>query len=360
MGERSPVRVDGWCVAGDEHRHGCSSPSPRPSPTPRARCPVRSGGGVPSSTMRTGPVHEVDAVVRAGEAERLGEAAGPGTRSRSRRAFGRRARITSSPSTGAPARSSTACGVARRAGDDVGAPVHPVREVHVQVAGRAEHRGVARRRPAVARGSPGRHAPGTPRPRRCAPRARPAPGSSCTSTLLSSSRRDVEDVALVERRGSVRRAHAHRPRSARRRVGRASQLGRDGLGTAARRASCAARTGRPGLEQRERVGAEARLGHHQLVERHAPLDRLPHERRRRPRAPRGTACPRATSHSARSVRPPTAGRRPPRASRRRRTSAVAEQARRARASASRARSRACRTAAPCPPAGHGCTRAAGP
>ena len=59
----------------------------------------------------------------------------------------RAARISSSPAIGAPARRSTAWPSVGRAGDHVGAPVHPVGEVDVEVAGRPEHRGVAARRP---------------------------------------------------------------------------------------------------------------------------------------------------------------------------------------------------------------------
>ena len=70
---------------------------------------------------------------------------GPDARGHGRAApWSAASRITSSPASGAAARSSTACGVARTA-HRVHAPVDPVLEVHVQRAGPAEHRRVPRR-----------------------------------------------------------------------------------------------------------------------------------------------------------------------------------------------------------------------
>ena len=73
----------------------------------RATRPMRvvtsgsAGGGTPSSTMRSAPrAGEVGAVVRAGDPERLAQLAGPDRRSRSRRAFTRRVRMTLDPTHG--------------------------------------------------------------------------------------------------------------------------------------------------------------------------------------------------------------------------------------------------------------------
>ena len=65
--------------------------------------------------------------------------AGPEVRSRSRRARGRAARIASIPAVGAAPRSRTAPAVPVGPAHHVGAPVHPVGEVHVEVPGGPEH-----------------------------------------------------------------------------------------------------------------------------------------------------------------------------------------------------------------------------
>ena len=115
-----PIRAD-W--PGLRRRRGAVVGQPRPARQRRA----------PGRRRRRGPVSPSAWHSRAG----------PEHRSRSRRAAGRAARIASRPASGAPARSSTAWPSAGVAAHDVGAPVHPVREVHVEVARRPEHGGVA-------------------------------------------------------------------------------------------------------------------------------------------------------------------------------------------------------------------------
>ena len=75
----------------------------------------------------------------------------PGPEQRSRSAVEpRRSRIRSSPASGSSARTSAASGVPFARADEVQAPVDAVGAVDVRVPGRAEHRPVAGRRPAVA------------------------------------------------------------------------------------------------------------------------------------------------------------------------------------------------------------------
>ncbi len=102
--------------------------------------------------------------------------AGPRQRSRSRRAAGRRTASSAVPRSGPrPAGAPRRHRRRRRAGDDVGAVVHAVGEVHVEPARRTEHRGVARR-PTAERVAPRIGAiRGTPRPRRSGPPAAPRP-----------------------------------------------------------------------------------------------------------------------------------------------------------------------------------------
>ena len=125
--------------------------------------------------------------------------AGPLHRSRSRRAPGRAARMASSPATGARARSSTALGRPLGAADDVGAPVHPVGEIDVQVARRAEHGGVARASGPGRRGRPGPPRPGRPPPRRCGP-----PDRRGTQQLVQQPGRDLRPEIAGRGAGAVR------------------------------------------------------------------------------------------------------------------------------------------------------------
>ena len=115
----------------------------------RRETPGRAGGATPSSTMRSGAAHEIDAVEGAVDAERLPEPA---------RA---RAEVTVAPGGDAALAHGVDAGERRgraqehrvrlvaRSAHRVHAPVVAVREVHVETAGRAEHRRVPRRAPPV-------------------------------------------------------------------------------------------------------------------------------------------------------------------------------------------------------------------
>ncbi len=234
--------------------------------------PGRAGGGVPSSTMRNGPRYEARAVEARSTANACPRRPGPAVRSRSRRALTRRgARAsTSSPSSGAAARSSTAFAALARSADRVHAPVVAVAEIHVERARRG-------RTSSALRGVRPRNAwlPGSSSARYASTSTRRAETPLPTSTLLSSSGRDVERVAVEERRGQcvgreprLLTLHA---------LAGLVELRGDRLGTgAARRGAPAHRAAR--LEEHEEVGTEARVVRDQLLERHAALDRLAHDR----------------------------------------------------------------------------------
>ena len=182
-----------------------------------------------------------------------------------------------------------------------------------------------------------------------------------TSSLLSSCGRERQRVARVERAGQDAPApHAgscsQRACSSSRARAFTSCSATDAGPGPARRGAPQHRRAR--LEQRERLGPEVGVGQHQLVERHAALRRLAHERADDGRAPRGTARPARTSHSARSTAADVlaVGRRLHARRHRPRRWRAARRSRRAPAGTGRAR----RTAAPCPPGGRGCTRAGGP
>ena len=178
--------------------------------------------------------------------------------------------------------------------------------------------------------------------------------------------RRPERVARVERRAAAAAAQPARsgvepPPTAPVRALRlaASSCGADRLGTARRRARCAAARPRPRARgSASASGPRLRLGHHELVERHAPLDRLAHQRaddgvrlaERHPLARRG---------ARRGRWPPRSACRPPPACGSRSNSAVASRPAQ-RGEAQRESCRARRRAAPCPPGGRGCTPAAGP
>ena len=292
-GHAEPPRV---LVAPARARGRCASDTPGASGGGDAVVddarPARATRSVPSSA----PV----------EAERLGEAG----RARAAVAVARApsaaaSRITLEPVDRRARRAAAPRAASPPGGDDVRAPVHAVGEVHVQVPGRPEHRRGARRRPAVRVAARVVATRGTPRPRRCAPPDARRRRSSCTSTLFSSSRRELERVAVVERRGSVRprltRAAASQRACSSSRARAVEQLRLDRRRARPRRASCAARPPRRARAAASASGPRSGSVEHQLVERHAPLDRLAHERADDARAPRGTACPARTSCSARSV-----------------------------------------------------------
>ena len=163
---RRPVRRDGRLVVEPEPprvRRGVAAGAARPRPAGRLRGSAASTGlrprsqrGSPTAAARTGRRR----CRRRSSAERDGQpgrAAGQvAVRSRRR---GRRAPARSTPPTTSPARSRTAVGRPGRPADDVGAPVHAVGEVDVEVAGRAVHHRVARRAARGRRASPGRSSP---------------------------------------------------------------------------------------------------------------------------------------------------------------------------------------------------------
>ena len=126
-------------------RHGCSAPL-RSSPMRRELpgCRGRRGAVVGDQHAAVAG-DQVGAVVGAGRARGPGTAwPGPLHRSRSRRAAGPRRRASrSSPSTGASGPEQHGEPVALVAAHRVGAPVHAVGEVHVEMARRAEHGRVA-------------------------------------------------------------------------------------------------------------------------------------------------------------------------------------------------------------------------
>ena len=132
-----------------QNRHGTSRVAAGAATRPPA---ARSGPRAPAPACRcAAPAAATPAAQRrapscdAGQAERRGQPGRPAgqvaVRLRRRPA---RARASSSPSTTSPARSSTARRAPVRTADDVGAPVHAVGEVDVEVPGRAEHHRVAR------------------------------------------------------------------------------------------------------------------------------------------------------------------------------------------------------------------------
>ena len=223
------------------------------------------------------------------------ERAAQPTRARGAAAGRRRRRRTDRRSTAWPSPS---------AGDDVDAVVHPVDEVHVELAGGPEHHRVARR--AAAEGVARRIVAAVRLDLGDRPRCRPR-----REHLAEQLGRDVRRVAGEERPS----AGDARVRS-RRRAGTscseclaAARPDEPGTGSADRRPAPARR--RPaviralhrhaGRDQRSRVGTERRVGVRR-ARAATPARRAPGApARRRSRARRGTGVPRCTSHSARSV-----------------------------------------------------------
>ena len=135
-----------------------------------------SGGATPSSTDRSprSPVTRSAPSSVAGDAEglaQLGRAAASASRSVVTPGP-RPGRMAGEPGTGARARSSTAW-PSPRAADDVGAPVHPVGEIDVEVARAARTWWRCAGSGPGRRGTRGPRSPGRPRPRRSGP---PGPG----------------------------------------------------------------------------------------------------------------------------------------------------------------------------------------
>ena len=131
---------------------------------PRARAHGRCRGVSAGSSHSRGSVTRSTPFVAAVDAERGGQAGGPRASSASARArVRRRPRAASSALHDLAGTQQHRRRRARRAADDVGAPVHPVGEVDVEEAGGPEH---DLRRAAWARGR--RATPGPPRP--CRPR----------------------------------------------------------------------------------------------------------------------------------------------------------------------------------------------
>ena len=284
---------------------------------------------------------------------------GPSVRRRSGRPSAARPHHVDAARAASTAAQQHGLAVAVGAGDDVGAVVHPVGEVHVEVAGRPEHRpplrGVGPRNEWLA-GSSERYASTST--------MRPAHGPA-TSTLLSSVGATTSGVRgrRTSRAGEPPRpsrqasACPHPCDAATRDSGRAASADRSDRARR-RPARCAARTPTPGRRARRRPG---RGGRRRRRARAAacPVARwLRGRARRRWRGRRGTACRRATSHSARSVADVVS------------LSAAACHPLGTNVAVSimpadrderqRRPGRRSRTAAPCPPAGRGCRPAAGP
>ncbi len=236
--------------------------------------------------------------------------------------------------------------------DDVRAPVHAVGEVHVQPPRRPEHRRGARR-PAPVRVAPGVDGAAVRLDLDDADRE-PALRIVVHEQLVQQQRRELERIARVERAGQPSSHCCWRRNRSR---SRARAAPRPGPGPAppgvVRR-----RTARPGLEQRERVrrrgGARPRPAPRAGCAARSTAGRAT----RPPRAPRGTASRRA--RGARPGRSPTTTATSA-AARIRATSKTAGVEQPAqRQQRERRASRPRRTAAPCPPAGRGCTRAGAP
>ena len=207
---RSASRSHGrqWWQTGHRARATCRVAGHEPSPVvlePRPRCRHGQSGpgglGRRSAVVTDRTASRCQVRVRSVpsnasvDAERLTRAvAGPlRARSRGRWPTSRRPHRAGSPAIGATRPQQHRGAFALVAADRVRAPVHAVGEVHVQVAGGTEHRGVACCSVPGRRGWRGRRRPGTPRPRRCGP-----DGLRGTSTLLSRSGRDDPGVTPVE------------------------------------------------------------------------------------------------------------------------------------------------------------------
>ncbi len=273
---------------GTNQRHGCSSPRPGERPM-RVDTPGVSGGGHAVVEQPERAPHEVEAVVLAGEPERLAEARRPGEEIAV--APGLRPPLAHhlDPGDGRGGAQEHRGGVAVLGGDHVGAPVHPVGEVHVEAPGRTEHHLGARGHApvGVAAGVVGAavrldlHQAGD--------EAR-AVGGAGDEELVEQQRGELARVAGVERPRQRPAAWRATPRRLGAQAGSCSQRACSssraraftscsatdaGPGAAGRRAP---EDGGTGLQQRERLGPEVGFGQHELVEGHAPLGRAAHQR----------------------------------------------------------------------------------
>ena len=189
-----------------QNRQGYAAASP-PAPATPTRGPVRTTAVGRRSRRdprrRPAPrgIHGVEAGLLT--AQRRGSSrGGPGPApSRARATPARRAAATSSPATTSPGAQQDRAGRTGRAADDVGAPVHAVGEVDVEVTGRR------RTSPRCAGSGPGRRAT----------RGRPVPAYASTSVSRT------RDARMGDRRAEQRRGHVEdvageeRPRQAPRR-----------------------------------------------------------------------------------------------------------------------------------------------
>ncbi len=246
----------------------------------RTDTPGASGGRDAVVEDAGGAPHEIVAVVGTGDRERLAQPGRPGEQ------------VAVAPGLHPPfpheldavdrrgGAQQHRGGVAGLGRDDVGAPVHAVGEVHVEVPGRPEHHLGARRH------APVRVAAGVvgPEVRLDLDDARRQPTpvvGPAHEQLVEQVGREHASVTRVER--TWQRAPAAHPGSCSQRACSASRTPRlDHLLLDRRRTGAtgggAPQDRRARLEQRERFGTEVGLGEHQLVEGYAALGRVAHQR----------------------------------------------------------------------------------
>ena len=165
---RALVRGHGL-VALTQNRHGTSAARLTPTRGPDDTRP----GGSPGVSDSAPPAHRSTPSWPRPIPSAWVRQAGPRASDRSATRGPRRSRARSSPSTTRPARSSTADASPVGTAHHVGAPVHAVAEVDVQVARRPEHHRVARGRGRARRARRGRRVRRRPPPRSARPRRRP-------------------------------------------------------------------------------------------------------------------------------------------------------------------------------------------
>ena len=291
---------------------------------------------------------QVDAVVAAVDPERLAQLAGPVGEEAIRLAASAAPHDLDTAQRDQPSQQD-GLGIAVGAGDHIGAEVHAVREVDVEVSGRPEHRRVARR--SAAEGMAGGVVGAIRLDFDDAPCARSRDEDLVEERRCQLDRAALEELALEPLLRHARRACRSSSSDAKRAIWSAE---RTGPGTAGR---CAPLDTGAGVDESGSIRAESLVAMRQLAQASSRLEVLADELDRRWRAPRGTAC-----RCARAIRrgrlPPQLRRRLPQPFGRRRTS-------RSRSSRPSRRApvrpgRRSRTAAPCLPAGHGCRRAEAP